>query len=262
MSGAPLTLIKKLSTTISLLDDEYAKANDQESGNISAKWYKDQTENWSANLHNALKDLVVNDTEGFKASKTHLFDTLLPQLKLLNELMTIIHSFPHHQLPATQAIVADLTNRSQYVMNNISNFGDSGGIFTNDPVLHNAVGSQNLPIPYRHPVLAGGNQDAGCDDCSGGSDVEVLSISSKSSSGSKKRSSKSKSKPKTSKPTKTSSKSKSSKSGKVIELHGGIDLSNINPHQFLSGGIKKRKKVKKTTSKSKKPRSRANSRSL
>jgi hypothetical protein len=107
--------------------------------------------------HKALKDLYYEKDEGFKKSQDELFNTVLPQLKLLNELSTLIHAFPHYSIPSVSALTDALKERVNFTLNNIQNFGQAGTIVASDPELAAMVNGVQQRVPYKY--VGGDNDD-------------------------------------------------------------------------------------------------------
>jgi hypothetical protein len=125
-------------------------------GELTLKQMQDDYEKYSTSNHVALKDLY-DAPDGFKASQDHLFTTVLPQLKLLNELSTLVHAFPHYSIPSVVALTDSIKERVNYTLNNIQNFGQVGSIVATDPELAAMVNNKQRMQPYKY--VAGKDED-------------------------------------------------------------------------------------------------------
>ena len=127
-------------------------------GEKSLKQMQDEYTLASEANHVALKDLYDSPNDGFKASQDYLFTTVLPQLKLLNELSTLVHAFPHYSIPSIRALTDDLKEKVNFTLNNIQNFGQVGSIVATDPELAAMVSTAQQKVPYKY--VAGKTEDS------------------------------------------------------------------------------------------------------
>ena len=148
--------LNNLLNPVNKQNDEHTEAQRFEDGESSlTQMQKEYTDHSAAN-HKALKDLY-DAPDGFKTSQDHLFTTVLPQLKLLNELSTLVHAFPHYSIPSVMALTDDIKERVNYTLNNIKNFGQVGSIVATDPELAAMVNNTRQRPPYKY--VAGKNDE-------------------------------------------------------------------------------------------------------
>lgn len=137
--------------------DEAKEFQKFQDGENSLKQMQDDYDKHSTNNYKALTDLYDNNNDGFKQSKDYLFTTVLPQLKLLNELSTLVHAFPHYSIPSVVALTDSIKERVNYTLNNIQNFGQVGSIVATDPELAAMVNNAQKMPSYKY--VAGNKND-------------------------------------------------------------------------------------------------------
>lgn len=254
---------------------ESDKADQQDKSENNIKGLETYYANNRMNLYRGLNDLYTN-SNGFIKSEDHIFSTLLPQMKLLNELQTVLHTMPNVTLPNLSLMLDSLVERTGYVMNNIKSVGEESTLYSSQQdVLDTfstkyAIKPKSGVIPYK-PLMGGAAGGCGCSQSqlqnggcgcgrggnlsalSGGEDNSLFSNGGDNSGGSDMSGGK-----KHKKHRKTH-KVTNSRSGSGSGSGSG---SNSDSNKKKEKKHKKHKKTKKTKVYKKVHRSRADSRSL
>lgn len=171
--GGAVVETKPISTLVAMKNaDESVKAEYQEN---ERKIVKALTDSINTDRKLMYKDLAEL-TDNYSKNENNLFDVLLPQMRLLQEVNLVLNTMPNVVLPSLSNLLTDLVARTEQSLDRIQRVGDQN-------VVHDTLGVykvDSLPttVPYKplhggslsggeeNPLFAGGAKKSDSESCS------------------------------------------------------------------------------------------------
>jgi hypothetical protein len=160
-----------MSSTAALFDNITQKTEeeyheDYTSGTDGLNNLKKDFVDYRKQMYDCINNLIEEkdrDSSSMNHSRDELFNRIIPQLKFIDELTAVVHSYPHRALPTTTEFLNALVENTKLAIDNVQNVGMAGPVYMSkgNVVPHPGLMNKQATVPYA--VLHGGSDDSDSD---------------------------------------------------------------------------------------------------